>query len=228
MFVFAVVLVAIATAVLFVTVPSGEGRPPAGQPVRVGALVREHADVLFTVGLAATAIQALRQARNALLPLWADHIGLSPQTASILFGLSLLVEVLLVYPGGTVLDRRGRKAVAVPCLVTMGIGLALLPLTHDLAQLALVAALLGAGNGLSSGVVMTLGADLAPAATRVSFLGVWRVFGDVGTAGGPLAVALATAATTLGGAAVLVGAGGVAAALYVVRFVPETMRRSAR
>ena len=228
-FVFAVVLVAVATVGAVRHGPLRRG-PPARRVSRC-ASARSCASTRTCCspsGLAATAIQALRQARNALLPLWADHLGLSPQTASILFGLSLLVEVLLVYPGGTVLDRRGRKAVAVPCLVTMGIGLALLPLTHDLAQLALVAALLGAGNGLSSGVVMTLGADLAPAATRVSFLGVWRVFGDVGTAGGPLAVALATAATTLGGAAVLVGAGGVAAALYVVRFVPETMRRSAR
>jgi hypothetical protein len=56
----------------------------------------------------------------------------------------------------------------------------------------------------------------------VPFLGVWRVLSDIGTAGGPLAVAGATAAITLGGAAVFVGAVGLLAAAYVVRFVPET------
>jgi MFS family permease len=104
----------------------------------------------------------------------------------------------------------------------MSIGLAVMPLTHGALTLALVAMLLGAGNGLSSGVVMTLGADFAPPATRVPFLGVWRVLSDLGTAGGPLAVAAATAAITLGGAAVTVGGLGLVAAAYVTRYVPES------
>ena len=104
-----------------------------------------------------------------------------------------------------------------------------MPLTHGTLTLALVAMLLGAGNGLSSGVVMTLGADFAPPATRVPFLGVWRVLSDLGTAGGPLAVAAATAAITLGGAAVTVGGLGLVAAAYVSRYVPETgVRRAGR
>jgi MFS family permease len=225
-FVFAAVLCATAAVVMFVSVPPGEGREGRAEPVRVVSVVRAHAGVLLTAGLAATSLQALRQARNALLPLWADHIGLSAQAASILFGVSIGVEVLLVYPGGSVMDRWGRKAATVPCLVIMSVGLALLPSTSAVASLALVAVLLGVGNGLSSGVVMTLGADLAPPAARVPFLGVWRVFGDLGTAGGPLAVAGATALLTLGGAAIAVGAGGLLAAIYVSRFVPETMRRS--
>ena len=142
-----------------------------------------------------------------------------------LFGLSLGVELLLVYPGGSVMDRWGRKATAIPCLVLMSTGLALMPLTEGASTLALVAVLLGVGNGLSSGVVMTLGADFAPPASRVSFLGVWRLLSDVGTAGGPLAVAAATAAITLGGAAVTVGALGLLAAAYALRFVPETSPR---
>jgi hypothetical protein len=85
--------------------------------------------------------------------------------------------------------------------------------------------LLGFGNGISSGVNMTLGADLAPAVGRAEFLGVWRVLGDIGTAGGPLAVAGVTAALTLGDASVTVGVLGLAAAAYVARFVPETLRR---
>jgi MFS family permease len=221
-FLVAIVLVGAAAVVLFATVPAGRDEESRGVVVPVGDILREHRSVLLTAGLAATSLQALRQARNALLPLWADSIGLSVQTSSVLFGVSLGVELLLVYPGGSVMDRWGRKAVAIPCLVLMSAGLAIMPLTHGAATLALVAMLLGAGNGLSSGVVMTLGADFAPDATRVSFLGVWRVLSDIGTAGGPLAVAGATAAITLGGAAVTVGALGMMAAVYVLRFVPES------
>jgi MFS family permease len=221
-FLVAIALVGAAAIVLFITVPAGRDDESRGVVVPVGDILREHRGVLLTAGLAATALQGLRQARNALLPLWADSIGLSVQTTAVLFGVSLGVELLLVYPGGSVMDRWGRKAAAIPCLVIMSVGLGSLPLTQGVLTLSLVAMLLGVGNGLSSGVVMTLGADYAPDAIRVPFLGVWRVLSDIGTAGGPLAVAGATAAVTLGGAAVFVGAIGLTAALFVARFVPES------
>jgi len=217
-----IALVGAAALVLLWTVPAGRDDDRKGVVVPVAQIVRDHRRVLLTAGIAATSLQALRQARNALLPLWADGIGLSVQTTTVLFGLSLGVEVLLVYPGGSVMDRFGRKAAAIPCLVIMSLALAVMPLTHGAATLAIVAMALGVGNGLSSGVVMTLGADFAPPAARVPFLGVWRVLSDLGTAGGPLAVAGATAAITLGGAAVAVGGLGLLAAAFVVRFVPET------
>ena len=221
-YVMAMGLTGAAAIVLFATVPAGRDDDRPGVVVPVAEILRDHRHVFLTAGLAATSLQALRQARNALLPLWADSIGLSVQTTAVLFGVSLGVELLFVYPGGSVMDRWGRKAVAIPCLVLMSIGLAVMPLTHGALTLALVAMLLGAGNGLSSGVVMTLGADFAPPATRVPFLGVWRVLSDLGTAGGPLAVAAATAAITLGGAAVTVGGLGLVAAAYVTRYVPES------
>ena len=221
-FLVAIVLVAVAAVAFLLAVPAGRDVQHKGVTVPVVDIVREHAGVFLTAGLAATSLQALRQARNALLPLWADGIGLSVQTTSVLFGLSLGIELLLVYPGGSVMDRWGRKAAAIPCLVIMSLGLAVMPLTDGAWTLALVAMLLGAGNGLSSGVVMTLGADFAPPGARVPFLGVWRVLSDLGTAGGPLVVAAATAAITLGGAAVAVGALGLLAAAFVQRFVPET------
>jgi MFS family permease len=221
-FLVAIALVSVAAVAFLIAVPAGRDQERQDVAVPVADILREHSHVFLTAGLAAMSLQALRQSRNALLPLWADSIGLSVQTTSVLFGLSLGVELLLVYPGGSVMDRWGRKAAAIPCLVLMSIGLALLPLTDGAGTLALVALLLGAGNGLSSGVVMTLGADFAPPAARVPFLGVWRVLSDSGTAGGPLIVAGATAAITLGGAAVTVGVLGLIAAAFVARYVPET------
>jgi MFS family permease len=221
-FLTALVLIAAAAVLLFATVPAGRDDDRPTVPVPVSQIVRDHRHVFLTAGLAATSLQALRQARNVLLPLWADSIGLSVQTTAVLFGLSMGIELLLVYPGGSVMDRWGRKAAAIPCLVIMSSALAVMPLTHGTLTLGLVAVLLGVGNGLSSGVVMTLGADFAPPAIRVSFLGVWRVTSDIGTAGGPLAVAGVTAAVTLGGAAVTVGVLGLVAAAYVLRYVPET------
>jgi MFS family permease len=220
----AAALVLVAAAILLRTVPAGEGRAAEDDATAFGDVARAHAGVLLTAGFAASAIQALRQVRFAVLPLWADHIGLGPSTASIVVGVSAGVELLFVYPGGSLMDRFGRKAVAVPCLALVSAGVLLVPVTHGVTSLLLVGALMGVGNGLSAGVVMTLGADLSPAVGRAHFLGAWRLFADLGTAAGPLLVAGATAAFTLGGAATLTGAAGLLAASLVVKAVPETRR----
>ena len=116
----------------------------------------------------------------------------------------------LFYPAGFVMDRWGRKFVAIPCLAILSVGQLLVPLTHEFWSLALVGVLLGFGNGMGSGIVMTLGADFSPAVGRANFLGVWRFIGDVGTAGGPLLVGGIAAIATLGAASVAIGATGLA------------------
>ena len=61
------------------------------------------------------------------------------------------------------------------------------------------------GNGLGSGIVMTLGADNAPAADRAQFLGAWRLTGEVGHASGTLGLSAVTAVASLPVAAVTLG-----------------------
>jgi MFS family permease len=102
-----------------------------------------------------------------VIPLWALHIGLDPQTTSIIFGLSGAVDMLLFYPAGSVMDRLGRKWVAVPSMFVLGLAHLLLPLTHTVVTLTLVALLMGIGNGLGAGVIMTLGADASPPSSWV-------------------------------------------------------------
>lgn len=222
-YVFALALTIMAAALLFRFSSEDEGRSPHGDAsTKLMAIVRTHRHSLLTVGWVALAIQALRQARIAIVPLWADHIGLSAGTVSIIFGISTGFELLCVYLGGSIMDRRGRKAVAVPSIAIIATGIMLLPLCQELWSLVIVAILLGLGNGISSGVNMTLGADLAPATGRAQFLGVWRVLGDIGTAGGPLVVAVITGLLTLSGAAIFCGAAGLVAATLVQQLVPET------
>jgi MFS family permease len=136
------------------------------------------------------------------------------------------MEMLLFYPAGSVMDRWGRKAVALPCLVIMSLGMVLVPLTGGFWAMVVVGLLIGFGNGLGSGIVMTLGADFSPAAGRAQFLGAWRLCGDLGTAGGPLLVAGATAALSLGAASVAMGVLGMAGASLMLFLMPETLRRA--
>lgn len=162
--------------------------------------------------VAAVAICALRSSRQALLPLWASHVGVDAAGVSLVFGVSSGLDMLLFAPAGYASDRWGRKVVALSCLTVLAVGHLLIPFTSGLAGLMAVGLLLGFGNGLGSGIVMTMGADLAPTAGRPAFLGLWRFVADMGTAGGPFLVSGLVALTALAPAGVAIGVIGLAVA----------------
>lgn len=205
--------------------PDPRAQPTGGRDESIGSvhMARMHAPVLRTAGLAAMTISILRAARQVVLPLWAAHLGMDAATVGVVFGISAAMDMTLFYPAGAVSDRWGRKAVAVPCLATMAMGFALIPLTSSLTGLVAVGVLLGFGNGIGSGIIMTLGTDLSPARGRVEFLGVWRLVSDAGTMVGPLLVAGVEVVGGLGAASLVVAALGVAGAAFVWRVVPETL-----
>jgi hypothetical protein len=71
-----------------------------------------------------------------------------------------------------------------------------------------VMVVIAVGNGLGSGIVMTLGADTAPVVGRAQYLGGWRLCGDIGGSGGPLLVSAVAAVAPLAAACVVIGALG--------------------
>jgi MFS family permease len=185
-----------------------------------------HKRIFATAGFAVIMLQLLRQARQVFLPLWGKSIGLDIQSISIVFSISTAIDMLMFYPAGQVMDRFGRKWVAVPSLVILSLSVGLIPLAHGFTLLALIGLLAGFGNGIGAGIAMTLGADFAPDDTRGEFLGIWRFVGDMGTAGGPLLIGLLAGVATLGAASVAVAALGLAGACLLMKVVPEPLKRS--
>jgi MFS family permease len=122
------------------------------------------------------------------------------------------------------MDHLGRKYAIVPSFAIQALGMFLVPLTGSFAGLLLVSMLIGFGNGLGSGTMMTLGADLAPAEARGEFLGVWRFIGDGGQSGGPIVVGYVAELVALPTAAWAIAVAGVIAATIFVTLVPETNR----
>jgi MFS family permease len=155
-----------AAAVLAVTIPDlqapGGSSGPAGPAPTLRGVAVSHAGVFLTAGAGILLLSALRSSRQVVIPLWADHVGLDASHASLLYGLSGAIDMLVFYPAGKVMDRRGRLWVAVPSTLIMGTALLLIPLTGGFTGLLLAALLIGFGNGISSGLVMTLGADFSP------------------------------------------------------------------
>jgi len=139
-----------------------------------------------------------------------------------------LVDVLLFYPAGMVMDRFGRTWVAVPVVGAVAVGLLLLPLATGFAGVVGVAVLMAAGNGMGAGVVMTLGADVAPEEGRAQFLGGFRLAADVGSAGGPLLVSALAAVASLAVACPVTGGLSLLGTGWVVRQVSrgERVRRA--
>ena len=160
-------------------------------------------------------ISASRSVRAGLLPLWADHLGISASTTSLIFAGSALIDIAMFYPGGWLMDRRGRSVVAVPIVLGVAVACLLLPLVTTAAGLAAILVLISFANGLGSGIVMTIGADTAPEAGRAQYLGGWRLCGDIGNTGGPLLVGLVSLVAPLATACVVVGTLGLAGAAWV-------------
>ena len=188
--------------------------------------------VLGRLGVAAATLSGVRSARQVVLPLWGLSIGLDAQTIALVVGISGAIDFALFYASGQVMDRFGRLWAALPAMLLMGAGFVALAFTHDLDSaamwFAMFAAVLGVGNGLSSGILLTLGADVAPRSDPAPFLGSWRTLTDAGGAVAPLLVSGIAAVSTLALATGVVGVIGVLGAglfaVYVPRFVPHRPR----
>lgn len=188
-------------------------------------LMRAHARALLTLGLATALVAAIRACRQIAIPLWADHIGLDATTTSLIYGLMGAVDMLLFYPAGRVMDQRGRRAVTLPSMLIMGASLLAVPLAAGPAGLLVASLALGVGNGIGSGIILTIGADASPAIGRTQFLGIWRVITDLGGGGGPLLLSGLTAATSLAGGIVAIGGLGFVATWMFWRWLPRAQAR---
>ena len=207
---------------------SGANAGAAAPAPTVRSILRSHARVFRTIGIGVLLIAAVRATRQAVIPLWAQHIGLDPTQTALIYGLSGAIDMLIFYPAGKAMDTWGRRSVAVPCMLIMGVGLGLLPLSGGPTGLLLAALLIGFGNGIGSGIVMTLGADFSPSPGRPQFLGIWRLLADLGTMGGPGLLSAVTALVSLsagiGATAVL----GLLGAAVLWRWVPGRKARALR
>ena len=206
------------------------GAIPTVERVGVFRTMWRFRGVLARLGLAASSLSAVRSARQVVLPLWGVSLGLDAGTIAVVVGVSGAIDFALFYASGQVMDRFGRLWAALPAMILMGAGFFALSFTHDLSLAAMwyamFAAVLGVGNGLSSGILLTLGADVAPPTDPAAFLGSWRTLTDAGGAVAPLIVSALTAVASL---SVGVGAMGLIAVLgaagfirWVPRYVPRT------
>jgi MFS family permease len=188
--------------------------------------------VLGKLGTGAALIGAMRASRAVILPLWAVSIGLDEAHTAIIIGLAGAIDFALFYTSGQIMDRWGRLASALPSMLGLGISHLVLAFTHDVTAnvtwFIAMAMFMSLANGVGSGILMTLGADLADKKNPAPFLGAWRFTGSLGSAGAPLLVSALTAAVSLSLAAGVLGVLGLVGAGILVRYVPRYVPRPKR
>lgn len=176
-------------------------------------------------GTAMVSLQLVRRGRELLLPLWGTYLGLEVDQIGYVVGAAAAMDMAMFAPVGYVMDKYGRKYMSIPSFLILGAGMALLPLTGNIWTFGAIGVLTGFGNGLSSGAMMTLGADLAPRERASEFIGVWRLIGDIGGASGPIVVGQIASVVTLGWSSLFIAGFGFLGASGVYFLVPETLRK---
>ena len=167
---------------------------------------------VLVTGVAMITLAMARKGKNVIIPLWGDHLHLSPSAISLIVALGSAVELILLYPGGRLKDNLGRVSTFVACVVLLGVGFAILPIGGTLTWFCIGVGIASVGNGLGSGINMTIGADLSPPVGRAKFLGYWNAIGQIGSLTGPglisVLIALAGLPVAIGALAIFPLAGG--------------------
>ncbi|MFM6971503.1 MAG: MFS transporter [Rhodoluna sp.] len=187
----------------------------------IWTVAKKNRKELATLGVAAAILALARTVRNIGLPLWALHIGLDAGQASLFIGIAGALDFALFYVGGKAIDKRGRKFAAVPTYVATGIGLAILAFTFDGSTFILAALFLSVANAMGSGLIMVIGADLAPDRTRNQFLAAYRLMLDGGIAVAAPSLSILTLFFGLGTGIIALGGVSVFGGYLMARYLPK-------
>lgn len=185
------------------------------------SVAKQESKKLATVGLAAAILAALRTARTIGLPLWGIYIGLHPGATSLIIGVAGAVDFALFYASGQVMDRFGRRWAAIPTLFGMAVTMAALLLADTQSAFFIAAIAMSLANALGSGVIMVLGADLAPAGQTNEFLAGYRLLVDLGQAATPPLISGITAAVSLPAALGTMSVVSLVGAGLLLRYLPK-------
>tara|TARA_B100000029_G_scaffold180468_3_gene178250 strand:- start:77272 stop:78402 length:1131 start_codon:yes stop_codon:yes gene_type:complete len=191
--------------------------------ISMKTILYENRSTIAKGSVAIISLGLVRQGRQLILPLWGAHLGMSVDEIGYVIGAASGVDMIMFLPVGYVLDKWGRKWMAVPSCMLVAIGLFLIPISDNLWTFSAIAIFTGFANGLGSGAMMTLGADLAPPKYSGEFLGIWKLLGDTSSSAAPILIGQIAGIFTLGLSSAFIGFIGVLGSLGIYIFVPETL-----
>jgi MFS family permease len=218
------ILAIASVAVVFLVRSSNPNSSPAGtEKTSVAPLgMRRLASVLFNVTIFIISLQLVRECRKLIIPLSAFTAGLSVQEIGIFTSVSFTIDAILFSYAGKIMDGYGRAFAGVLSVSIMTISLLTVVPVTTFSSLLLCAIGTGIGNGISSGIIVAFGADLAPNdSSKSKFLGYFRLCADLGEFVGPLIVGLVAQFTSIPTMINTVVTVGVVGSFWLIKFVPD-------
>ena len=200
--------------------PAAESSSAA--PVPLFTALWRYRVVLAKAGMASGLVIAVRQGRYVALPLIAAELDLSLTAIGGLLAIGTGADLLLFPVAGYVMDRYGRLHAIVPSFLLVTVGLVILGFADTAAEIALAGAVMGVGNGIGAGTMLTMASDLAPGEARGQVLSGLAVLQDTGSLLGPLIVGVAADAAGVGASAFALAAVMVLATAWLAIVVGET------
>jgi len=191
-------------------------------PTTSGSVLRNHGRLLLLAGIVPMLTMTVRDGRFVVLPLIGDDLGLRPSVVGAVISVGTAADLLLFPAAGWIMDRFGRLAALLPFYGLFAIGLALLSVADSTTDVVVAGSIIGIGNGLGSGALLTLGSDLAPPGQPGPFLAAFAVMQDTGKVLGPILVGVIGEQAGLDTAAAALAVLTVATAVWLVVVVGET------
>lgn len=219
------------------------GAAPAGPPAKEGPVAAEEQpdqtarqsvvsllarpDFLLVSMLTLSIFLTRTGGRLTLLPLVGENrLGLSPGALGLVFTMMTVLNLGVLMPAGTMIDRLGRKAVIVPSALVTGAALVLFAVAGNVWLFVLAGVIHGIGTGIVGPAPAAYAADIAPPGMRGVTMGLFRTFGDSGFVIGPVLLGSLADLTSFGWALAFDALVLVSIALLFAVFARETLRRS--
>ena len=141
------------------------------------------------IGMVSAAVFFARSGRQTLLPLMgSDQAGLSEGYIGGTFAVMALINMLLTFPAGALVDRFGAKATIMPSAVVSLLAYLLFIPVDSPWPFAGAALVLSVGSGVLGPAPPAYAAEVAPAGQRGAAMGLFRSISDIGFVLGPLVV----------------------------------------
>lgn len=173
---------------------------------------------VLLAGFSIITLSMARRGMTVIIPLWGSYLHLTASAISLLVALGTAIELVLMVPGGILKDRMGRTSVLATCLILLGAGFVIMPLSASVGMLIAGLVVASVGNGLGAGINMTIGADLSPSVGRAKFLGYWSSMVQTGTFAGPGLITLVIGIASLPAAIVAIGVAPLIGAAWLLAF----------
>lgn len=183
---------------------------------------RRHWKLLVLGAIGPLLVMAARTGRDVVVPLFGNDVGLTPTQVGFLFAVGTGSDLVLFPISGFVMDRFGRLFAIVPAFGLLGFGLLGIGLAESVGGVIAATLLMGIGNGLSAGTMLTLGSDLAPPQDASDFLAGFAAIQGLGQVSGPVIVGVLAARIGLSAAAFALAAVMATAIAWIVFVVGET------